>query len=67
MNLFFLIDDHTDLLNELNTSMVVEASMDALMNPDKPRPEGESIIGEVTRQYVYDCPTICSLDADVLG
>ncbi|KAJ8455153.1 hypothetical protein ONZ51_g12604 [Trametes cubensis] len=51
MNLFFLIDDHTDLLNELNTSMVVEASMDALMNPDKPRPEGESIIGEVTRQF----------------
>ncbi|KAI0331842.1 terpenoid synthase [Cubamyces sp. BRFM 1775] len=51
MNLFFLIEEHTDLLDELGASAVAKASLDALMNPDKARPEGESIIGEVTRQF----------------
>ncbi|KAH9885845.1 terpenoid synthase [Cubamyces lactineus] len=51
MNLFFLFDDITDLLDELDASIVAEASMDALMHPDRARPEGESVIGEVTRQF----------------
>ncbi|KAI0661795.1 terpenoid synthase [Cubamyces menziesii] len=51
MNLFFLFDDHTDLMDELDASIVAGASMDALMHPDKARPEGESVIGEATRQF----------------
>lgn len=52
MHTFFTLDEHTD-----NQPMDVviercEATMDAILHPDKPRPEGESIIGEIARQCV---------------
>ena len=50
MNLFFVIDDHTDTLDEANVQMLVDISMNALLNPTKLRPDGESVIGEITRQ-----------------
>nr|WOJ44888.1 linalool/nerolidol synthase [Ganoderma lucidum] len=51
MNLFFVIDDHTDTLDEANVQMLADISMNALLNPTKLRPDGESIIGEITRQF----------------
>lgn len=50
MNLFFVIDEHTDVLDEASVQALADISMDALLNPTKPRPDGESVIGEMTRQ-----------------
>lgn len=49
-NVFFLIDEQTD---NAPVDLVIERcemAMDAILYPHKPRPEGESIIGEATRQ-----------------
>ncbi|KAI1782570.1 terpenoid synthase [Ganoderma leucocontextum] len=51
MNLFFVIDEHTDVLDEASVQVLADISMDALLNPIKPRPDGESVIGEIMRQF----------------
>ncbi|KAF5365843.1 hypothetical protein D9757_012802 [Collybiopsis confluens] len=51
MCLFFVIDEYTDLVDEIEARKLVDCVMDALRNPDKPRPEGEWVGGEVARQY----------------
>ncbi|KZP33092.1 terpenoid synthase [Athelia psychrophila] len=51
MATFFILDDYTDLCNGPDSKALCDATMDAIMNPDKPRPQGESIIGEITRQF----------------
>ncbi|KAI0744423.1 terpenoid synthase [Earliella scabrosa] len=51
MNLFFAVDDITDDLDELAARRVVDVSMDAFLNPTKARPQDESIIGEIARQF----------------
>ncbi|KAM5537397.1 hypothetical protein V8D89_008916 [Ganoderma adspersum] len=51
MNLFFIFDEYTDDLDEAGAQALADISMDALLNPGKPRPAGESPIGEVTRQF----------------
>ncbi len=50
MNLFFVIDEHTDVLDAASVQALVDISMDALLDPTKPRPDGESVIGEMTKQ-----------------
>lgn len=52
MNLFFVIDEYTDVQDESDAAMIASVTMDALRNPCKPRPHGESIVGEIARQYV---------------
>lgn len=52
MHTFFTLDEFTDPLNSEGTKALCNATMEAIENPDKPRPEGENIIGEITRQYV---------------
>jgi len=52
MNLFFLIDDCTDTVNAAVTKELVDITIDALQNPHKVRPKGESILGEIARQSV---------------
>jgi len=47
---FFMIDDHT---TDQPFDVVVgrcEAARDAILHVNKPRPEGEHVIGEITRQ-----------------
>jgi Delta6-protoilludene synthase len=51
MCLFFLIDEYTDLVDEIEARKLVDIVMDALRDPHKPRPEGEWVGGEVTKQY----------------
>ncbi|TBU55418.1 terpenoid synthase [Dichomitus squalens] len=51
MNLFFVFDEYTDALNEAGTQTLAEISMDAMINPPKPRPEKESVVGEISRQF----------------
>ncbi|KAH7928993.1 terpenoid synthase [Leucogyrophana mollusca] len=51
MNLFFVFDDLSDC--EAGPVVRQQASiiMDALMNPASPRPQGECVVGEITRQF----------------
>lgn len=50
MNLFFVIDEYTDVEPEPVVRAMVDIVIDALNNPNKPRPEGEILLGEVARQ-----------------
>lgn len=52
MNLFFIIDEHSDVEDELVVRQMADIIKDALRNPHKPRPLGEWVGGEATRQYV---------------
>lgn len=52
MNLFFVIDEYTDVVDGRGAREQSDIVMDALRNPFKPRPKGEWIGGEVARQYV---------------
>lgn len=49
MNLFFVIDEWSDVSDARETRYQADAIMDALRNPYKPRPKGEWIGGEVAR------------------
>ena len=53
MNVYFIVDEYTDVEAPPRVSEMVEIMIDALRNPSKPRPKGEVILGEVVRQYVY--------------
>lgn len=50
MNLFFVIDEYSDVAGVDEVQNQADIVMDALRNPHKPRPKGEWIGGEVTRQ-----------------
>lgn len=49
-NLFFVVDHYTDVEDADGCRPMVDAVIDALQNPRKPRPHGEVILGEITRQ-----------------
>ncbi|CCM04069.1 uncharacterized protein FIBRA_06228 [Fibroporia radiculosa] len=51
MNVFFVIDEYTDVEDADSCRMMVDIVIDALNNPHKPRPDGEILLGEVTRQF----------------
>jgi Delta6-protoilludene synthase len=51
MNLFFVIDEYSDIAHEEGARAQAGIVMDALRNPNKPRPTGEWIGGEISRQY----------------
>ncbi|KJZ76904.1 hypothetical protein HIM_03781 [Hirsutella minnesotensis 3608] len=51
MNLYFIIDEWSDVSDENETRRQADAIMDALRNPYQPRPPGEWIGGEATRQF----------------
>ncbi|KIN06849.1 hypothetical protein OIDMADRAFT_107833 [Oidiodendron maius Zn] len=51
MNLFFVIDEYTDVESASAVQQFVDVIVDALNNPKKPRPSGEVLLGEMTRQF----------------
>jgi len=51
MNMFFVYDEYSDVSHEDDVQVMADIIMDALRNPHKPRPEGEWVGGEVTRQF----------------
>ncbi|KZT08381.1 terpenoid synthase [Laetiporus sulphureus 93-53] len=51
MNLFFVIDHYTDFEDASDCREFTDVMMDALENPHKPRPKGEVVLGEITRQF----------------
>lgn len=52
MIIFFFLDDHSDDCDTESTRAVCEATMDAIRHPEKPRPVGEHVFGEMARQSV---------------
>jgi len=50
MNLFFLIDDYTSVEPAPVVRDMADIVLDAFNNPDKPRPEGEVLLGVITQQ-----------------
>ena len=59
-NFSFVYDEFADVLDKEAAREQANIVMDAFRNPAKPRPEGESIIGEITRQYVFFNPRSAS-------
>lgn len=57
MNVFFTFDEYSDMSDEYETRGQADSMVDALRQPTKPRPAGEWIGGEITRQYV---PSPCA-------
>lgn len=52
MHLLYIADEYTDVESAVGAQEISAIVLDALHNPDKPRPAGESIIGEMTRELV---------------
>ncbi|KAF8172888.1 hypothetical protein BJ912DRAFT_89808 [Pholiota molesta] len=53
MYTFFVLDKYTDTLDANGARVHCDACMHAILHPDKPRPEGDPLIGEITRQHVF--------------
>ncbi|OIW25415.1 terpenoid synthase [Coniochaeta ligniaria NRRL 30616] len=51
MNLFFVIDEYTDVATESEAREMARIIMDAIYNPCRPRPEDEWVGGEIARQF----------------
>ena len=52
MMLFFIIDEYTDNTDGDEARAYADLVANVFENPHVERPQGESIIGEITRQYV---------------
>ena len=52
MIVYFIVDEYTDVENATQTAEIVDIIIDALKNPNEPRPKGEVILGEIIRQSV---------------
>lgn len=50
INLFFVFDEKFDVSDAYETRHQADCIMDALNNPDKPRPPGDWIGGLITQQ-----------------
>jgi Delta6-protoilludene synthase len=50
MILYYVIDEYTDVEPKEVVKEILDIVKDALLNPHKPRPEGEHLLGELTRQ-----------------
>lgn len=50
MNLFFVFDEYTDGEDVETVQQLADIVMDALRHPHLPRPQGENVLGEITKQ-----------------
>ncbi|KAK0721855.1 terpenoid synthase [Lasiosphaeria miniovina] len=51
MTLFYAFDEYTDVAGETSTRQMADMLVDEVRNPDKPRPQGECLLGEMARQF----------------
>ncbi|KAJ7123606.1 terpenoid synthase [Mycena epipterygia] len=51
MNLFFVFDEYTDAGTAADVKALSDIVMDALHYPSTPRPEGENVVGGISRQF----------------
>jgi hypothetical protein len=54
MNTFFALDEFTDILDPRSVRDLCSITMDAISDPDRPRPKTEHVIGEIARQWVLN-------------
>ena len=52
MNLFWVYDEYTDITDGEGAGKICDIVMDAFRHPEKPRPEGEFLLGEMAREFV---------------
>jgi len=52
MNLFYIIDEYTDITDGGGADKIRDIVVDAFRHPEKPRPEGELMLGEMGREFV---------------
>ena len=52
MNLFWVYDEYTDIADGEGAGKIRDIVMDAFRHPEKPRPEGEFLLGEMAREFV---------------
>lgn len=50
MQLFFIFDEHSDIVDATVVRRQADSIMAAIRDPTRPRPEGEWIGGEISRQ-----------------
>lgn len=50
MNLFYTYDEYTDIADRTGANDIRDIIMDVLRNPQKARPDGELLIGEMIRE-----------------
>lgn len=60
MHLFFMFDEYSDKCTPAEVWQQARIQMDAIRNPEKPRPEGEWVGGEFTRQFMQRLPKNCT-------
>jgi Delta6-protoilludene synthase len=53
MQVLFVVDEYTDVEDAAKVREMTEIVKDALRNPARPRPNGEILLGELTRQYGF--------------
>jgi len=66
MAFMFVCDEYTDKVDNDGAHAYAKIVMDALRNPQKERPQGESNLGEVARRsaYISNVPLSCAIDDD---
>ena len=52
MNIFYVYDEYTDIADGEGADKIRNIVMDAFRHPEKPRPEGELLLGEMAREFV---------------
>lgn len=50
LHVFYVFDEYSDVADEEEVQRQADILMDALRNPQKSRPSGEWVGGEITRQ-----------------
>lgn len=50
MNLYWVIEEYTDVQSAAGVQDMVDVITDALYNPHNPRPEGEIILGKIAKE-----------------
>ncbi|KDR79140.1 hypothetical protein GALMADRAFT_137032 [Galerina marginata CBS 339.88] len=51
MALFYVLEEYTDVANHDETSKICEIVMDALRDPRKARPDGEHVVGVISKDF----------------
>ena len=57
MNLLYVFDEYTDIADGEGVERIRKITLDALRHPEKPRPGGEHLLGEMTREFVSSLPS----------
>jgi hypothetical protein len=52
LGVFFTLEVYTDNRDGPSVQTICDATMDAILHPDNPRPSGECVMGEIARQLV---------------